>query len=158
MKLLLAVALISASFATQARDIDAKVIVGFSSYHFNSSDRKYLNQSNPSIGLELYDVQAVYVSKNSWDEESLYLTYTPDYKVNDYLSLSANIGIATGYKCTNHVKQGDFTYTTGSYCSTSGVVFLPALTVDYSPLANRFALSVSVNPSVAMLSVNYSFD
>ena len=158
MKLLLAVALISASFTTQARDIDAKVIVGFSSYHFDSSDRKYLNQSNPSIGVELYDVQAVYVSKNSWNEESLYLTYAPDYKVNDYLSLSANIGIATGYKCTNHVKQGDYTYRTGSYCSNSGVVFLPALTVDYSPFANRFALSVSVNPSVAMLSVNYSFD
>jgi len=158
MKLLLAAALISASFTTQARDIDAKVIVGFSSYHFDSSDRKHLNQSNPSIGIELYDVQAVYVSKNSWNEESLYLTYTPDYKVNDYLSLSANIGIATGYKCTNQVKQGDFTYTAGSYCSNSGVVFLPALTVDYSPFANRFALSVSVNPSVAMLSVNYSFD
>jgi hypothetical protein len=157
MKKILLALLIGSSFTAQAKDIDAKLVIGTASYHFSSESRRFLNQTNPSIGLELYDVKAVYVSANSWNEESLYLTYSPDYKVNSYLSLSANIGIATGYKCSNNVKKGDYTYN-NDYCSNSGIVFLPAITADISPLGNDFALSISANTEVAMFSISYSFN
>lgn len=135
---------------------DTKIIVGFGSYHFGSEEHKYLNESNPSIGLEMWDIQAVYVSANSWNEKSLYLTYAPDYKVNEYLTLTGNIGMATGYKCSNRVDVGD-QYMPIEYCSNSGVVFLPAVTVEYHPLANDFALNVSIAPTVAMFSASYDF-
>ena len=86
-------ALLLASLNTQAADIqnigdwsksEPSIIFGYASYHLDKSDHKYLNESNPSIGFEAWDVQAIYVSSNSWGEKSLYLTYTPDYDFNEY--------------------------------------------------------------------------
>ena len=90
------------------------------------------------------------MSKNSWGNESLYLTYTPDYVVNKYLSVSANIGIATNYRCDD--KYGGLH---SDYCSKSGVVFLPAVSIDYSPFGNNFAVAAGITPMAAMFSVNY---
>lgn len=164
MKKLLIAALITTSFSANAGlDIqnfgdfskaDAKLIVGIGSRHFESNDHKYLNESNPSIGVELWDLQLIYVAKNSWNKKSIYLVYAPDYKINDYFSVSANLGIATGYKCSN--SAGDSGYTLEpENCSSSGIVPLPAVTLDYSPMANNFALSVSITPIVAMFSLSY---
>jgi hypothetical protein len=166
MKKLLLASIIMASFSANAAinlDVanfgqldkaEAKIIVGFGSYHFDSVAHEMLNEINPAIGFEAWDIKAVYVSANSWDEKSLYLTYSPDYKVNDYLSFSADIGLATGYTCD--LTASNENYKIG-YCSDSGIVFLPALTVDVSPFSNNFALSISVTPEVAMFSTSYSF-
>ena len=162
-KLLLAT-LLSVVTQAQAIDIvhigeiskaDAKIIVGIGSRHINSDDHKYLNESNPSIGVEAWDVQAVYVSKNSWNHKSLYLTYAPDYELNKYITLSANAGIATGYKCSNSVDIHNGVYTS-QYCNKIGIVALGAVTVDYKPFAGNTALSLSFTIDVLMLSVNYS--
>ncbi len=136
---------------------NAKVIIGLSSMHFRAKDRRFLNEVNPSIGLELWDIQAVYVSKNSWSKGSVYITYSPDYKINNYISIASNIGIATGYKCTNIATKNEYRLHNDRLCSKSGVIFLPALTVEFRPLANAFALNVSITPSVAMLSASYDF-
>ena len=152
-KLILATA-IAASFNAHAA-MDAKLIVGLGSYHFDKDCHDVLNEVNPAIGFEAWDVQAVYVSKNSWGKKSLYLTYSPDYKINDYFTVGANLGIATGYKCSNHAENERIDLAPIN-CSNSGVVGLGAVTVDYSPLANDFALSVSIAPAVAMFSVAYN--
>lgn len=135
---------------------DTKVIVGFGSMHFEENSRKYLNQVNPAVGVEMWDIQAVYVTKNSWDKPSLYLTYAPDYKINDYFTLSGNIGLSTGYKCSNEMINGNVIIEI-SYCSDSGVVALGAVTLEYHPLKNGLSLAVSVHPGAAMFSTNYEF-
>lgn len=134
---------------------EAKLILGFASRHFESNSHKYLNEFNPAIGIEAWDIQAVYIDKNSWNKKSLYLTYTPDYRVNDHLSLSLSGGIATGYKCSNFTKKGNHTHYI-NFCSGTGIIPFYAATIDYSPFADNFSVSVSINHSVAMLSVNYS--
>ena len=150
-------------------NMDAKVILGTASYHFSDLDRKTLNQYNPSIGFEAWDVQAVYVSKNSWSKKSAYVTYTPDYEVNEYITLTAQVGFATGYKCSNsvttdkdfsykghEVSRGTKIYNEGT-CSGSGVIPMAALTVELSPFGNGFNTSVSVTSTVAMFSIGYDF-
>lgn len=134
---------------------DPKVILGVGSRHIDSVEHENLNEDNPSIGVELWDIQAVYVSKNSWDVPSWYLTYTPDYKVNKYLSLAFQGGVATGYTCDLTIR-GDGVIYTNTYCSKSGVVPLAALTFDIKPTGDVFALSVSLSPEVIMFSVNYT--
>lgn len=164
-KLILAAALLIPFTASAELDIlnigdtskaDAKIIIGIGSRHFDKVDHMILNEINPAIGLEAWDIQAVYVSKNSWNEKSLYLTWSPDYKINEYITLSANIGIATGYKCDNSVQHDGDKYVIG-YCSDSGIIPMYAATIDYIPFANNFAISASANHSVVMFSVNYSF-
>jgi len=155
MKKLLMASMLLASLNAQA-DADAKLIVGYGSFHFDSYEREVLNQDNASIGLELYDVQAVYVEKNSFNEQSVYATYTPDYKINEYLSVSANVGFATGYKCDTYIMNGNIK-TTPLLCSDSGLIPVAGFTIDYSPFANNFNLSLSVTPAVAMFLTNYNF-
>ena len=133
---------------------EAKIIVGLGSRHFDSVKHEMLNESNPSVGFEAWDIQAVYVSENSWGKQSLYLTYAPDYEINSYLSIFCNFGIATGYTCDQSVSNKDYTLTP-EYCSDSGIVALPAITMDFHPLANGFALSLSFTPSAVMLSASY---
>jgi hypothetical protein len=166
MKKLLTLSLAFFTFNANALDIlnlgdvdraNTRVIVGVRSRHFDSVAQEMLNESNPSLGLEVWDIQAVYVSKNSWDKKSLYLTYSPDYKINDYLSVSAQAGIATGYYCSNSMTKGNKSVKP-SYCNDNGVVFMPALTLDVHPLGNGLAFSVSVNPAVAMFSISYTFN
>ena len=155
--------LLALSASAQSADIhhfgdtnfaDTKIIVGMASRHFNSDDHKYLNETNPSIGLEMWDIQAVYINKNSWNNKSLYLTYAPDYKINDYLSASIQTGIATGYTCDSSIKLSKGTYRS-DYCTSSGIVPLTALTLDIKPTGKDFALSFSVTPEVAMFSFSY---
>lgn len=133
---------------------DTKIIVGMASRHFNSDDHKYLNETNPSIGLEMWDIQAVYVNKNSWGNRSLYLTYAPDYEINNYLSVSMQTGIATGYKCDAAINTEEGVYRNDN-CTSSEVVPLVALTLDIKPTGKDFALSFSVTPDVAMFSFSY---
>ena len=157
MKALLTTLLLIAAFNVNA---DTSLILGMKSYHFSGELRERLNQNNPSIGVKYNNVQAVFVSKNSWNEKSLYLTYNQEFKINNYISLTGDLGIATGYKCSNsvrvNVKDGYRTYH-NTTCSNSGILPLYAVGFDFSPLANNFALSVSVNHSVAMFSTKYKF-
>lgn len=149
-KLILAV-LITASNQVNATDL----ITGVACRHLDKEDHKYLNEINPSIGVEVNDIQVVYVSKNSWNHKSIYATYAPDYVVNKYVTLTANVGFATGYKCSNSLKIGDGNNYTTNSCNDIGVIPLAAATIDYSPFANNFAISLSINPSVAMFSLKY---
>lgn len=152
-KLIVLLMFLGISLGSQAAP-ESKLIVGMGSYHFLPLDHRILNEANPAIGIEAWDVQAVYVSKNSWNKKSLYLTYTPDYKVNDYITISANLGIATGYSCSNKMTYNGRSYHE-EYCGD--IMPLYALTMEYSPFANNAAIAVSVNHMVGMVAFTYSF-
>ena len=162
MKKLLLTTLLASSL-THAADIqnigdwsqaEPSLIIGFASRHIDSDDHKYLNESNPAIGVEAWDIQAIYVKHNSWNHESLYLTYAPDWKINRYITLTAQAGIATGYKCNLSMISDEIDYHNTS-CTKSGVTPLAAATVSIRPFKNNFAVDLSINPSVAMFSVSY---
>jgi len=154
MKKLLTAVLIIASFTVSAKP---KLIIGIGSRHFSEKSHEMLNENNPAVGVELLDVQAVYVSKNSWGKKSVYLTYTPDYQVNDRLSLSLNIGAATGYKCSNSVTKNNYILTPVN-CSEVGIAPVAAVSVDYAPFDKSLAFSVAIAPTVAMFYLTYSFN
>ena len=160
-KLLLATLLatsFNASAGIESDTTEVKLIVGFGSYHLTGDDAKYLNQVNPSIGIELWDLQAVYVSKNSWNAKSLYFTYAPDYKVNNYVSLSANIGFATGYSCDDMkiIDKGVVMYE-NKKCSSAGVIPLIGVSAELSPFGNNYSALITITPEVIMFGATYKF-
>lgn len=132
---------------------DVSFIRGFGSYHTAPIQLEKLNGINPAVGLEVNDFQAVYMNKNSWEKNSAYVTYSPDYKVNDYIDLSLQVGFATGYKCGT--KFNGLTIVT---CTKSGFIPMGAATVSYAPTGKGLTFSLSANPAVAMLSVKYDFN
>ena len=135
---------------------NTKLIIGGGNDHFNKDERELLNYVNPAIGVEMWDIQSVYVGKNSWYEKSVLLTYTPDYKVNNYLELSLNVGVASGYKCNNFVWKGRKAIIIDN-CSENGIIPMVAATVSVKPFANGLSFAMSVNREVAMFSVAYEF-
>lgn len=158
-------ALLFASLNAQAADIqnigdwskaEPSVIFGCSSYHLDKLAHKYLNESNPSIGFEVWDIQSIYVSSNSWGEKSLYLTYAPDYAINEYISVSTQVGIATGYYCSNKIELENDTYRNNNSCSGNGVIPMTAITLTIKPTGKNFGLSVSATPSAVMFSASYA--
>lgn len=155
MRLLVALVIVLSSNVS-ANALGAKLIIGAKSFHFNSESHKYLNEANPSVGIKISDIKTIYVSKNSWNEKSIYLTYSPELKINKYISASIDAGIASGYKCSNQVTTNGHKFHMNGACNKYGITPLYAITVNYSPLHNNFAVSVSVNHRVAMLAFSYS--
>ena len=147
--------LLGMTFAIDCK-ANSKIIIGGGSLHFDSRSFKRLNQFNPSVGIEINDIQAVYIHKNSWNKKSLYMTYAPDYKINEYLTLTGQVGFATGYKCTNTIKYKGGTQNI-NYCSSVGVVPLGAVTIEYKPFRNEFSILTSIAPTVAMFAIGYDF-
>lgn len=138
------------TFNAQADD---SIIIGYGSYHMSAIEREGLNQVNPALGFELNDFQVVYMNENSWDKNSVYATYAPDYKINDYLSVTAQVGFATGYKCGTELNG-----LTIGFCTNQGVIPMAAATINYAPVGKGLTFSLSANPMVAMFSVKYTFN
>jgi hypothetical protein len=166
-KSIIALCLSLASLSSYSTDIsnfgnwakaEPKVILGGASLHYKAVSRENLNQVNPSLGLELWDVQVVYVDKNSWDTSSWYVTYTPDYVVNDYLELSLQMGIASGYDCERSkiINNGSHTLK-ADYCTSMGIVPLIGATVTVKPFGNGLGVFTSVTPSALMFGVSQDF-
>lgn len=158
------------SFSAQAVDFDianigdlskadAKVIVGAKSVHFNKDSRAYLNESHKAIGVEAWDLQVIYIDNNSWNEQSFYVSYTPDYKINDYFTITAQVGFATGYYDTNEVIQDDGYrfYADTSLYNESGIIPMVGATVSYYPTGDDFSLNMSVTPAAAMFTASLDF-
>ena len=135
---------------------EPKVIIGLGSYHLDKIERAALNQVNPGVGFEVWDVQTVYVTKNSWGNPSFYVTYTPEYEFNDYFAIGLQAGVATNYKCTDTVKYNNMTYTTG-YCSDSGVVLIGGATAYVNPFADGWGIDTTITPVAIMLDISYKF-
>lgn len=134
---------------------DASLIVGFGSYHYDKEDHKYLNESNPAIGLEIWDISVVYIPENSWENTSFYVTYNPDFYESKWLTVSGNIGFATGYGDDEKVVRGTHTYT-GTTPTWMGLAPLFGITTQVN-LTDNFSLTATATPVVAMFGGRYNF-
>ncbi|WP_019613782.1 hypothetical protein [Psychromonas ossibalaenae] len=140
---------------------DPILFLGIKSYHIQKSSHEHLNENNPSIGIELWDISVVYVSKNSWNDTSVFVTYVPDYEVNNYLSLRAFVGFATGYYDTTSLRvqsgENEYTTLTPSVSSSSGVIPIAGVGLTVYPLGSNFGINADLTPDVLMFSASYKF-
>ena len=136
-----------------------KVIAGARSIHFVRVQREVMNQSHLSIGFEYKDVQVIYVDNNSYGEHSFYVSYAPDYELNDCFTLSANIGFATGYYDDNSIEKNGITISASgsSLYNSSGVIPLIGATISYHTPVEGFDLNATITPVVAIFTVSYDF-
>ena len=135
---------------------DASIIVGGMSYHFDKNNHKYLNETNPSIGVELWDISVVYVHENSWNDESFYITYSPELWTSDILTLSGHFGAATGYHKGQYVVREDGGRHTNVMPTFLGLTPLVGLTGKLH-ITDNSSIDLSVTPVVAMLSTSFYF-
>ena len=138
---------------------DFSVVLGIGSRHISAEDHRILNETNPAIGFEIWDIQVVYVSANSWEDESFYVAYSPEvYTMNKYFSISANAGFATGYDRDAQIEHDGITYHAGKLgTSKSGIVPLVGISLNVSPFGGNFTAVTTITPMVIMQSFNYSF-
>lgn len=139
--------------------MDAKIIVGAKSIHFDKNSREYLNESHKAVGFEVWDIQVIYVEKNSWNEQSFYVSWAPDYEINDYFTITPQIGFATGYYNTNEVirEDGYRFYADTDLYNESGIIPMVGATVSYYPTGGNFSLNTTITPAAAMFSASYDF-
>lgn len=171
-KSLLILVLVSLSCNTSASDIDIlnigdtdhaniEFIVGTGSYHHDSLGRQVLNQFNPAIGIEAWDISVVYTNDNSWGDDSFYITYTPDYQVNDWLSLRAQVGFATGYSNDSIIYlqdpvEGGYRYYQNEMYIYNGITPIFAVGAQIEFVEN-ITVNIDVSPFVTTFSASYHF-
>jgi hypothetical protein len=153
MKTLLIIMVLACTTASASQD--TKLIIGVGSFHYRAESREYLNQENPAIGLEVYDVKVVYTTKNSWGTPSVYATYAPTFYSYKAINLSYELGMATGYKCTNEAVNNGH-HLTIEYCTKSGVVPVVGITVHLD-VYNGLGVDYTLTPTVAIFSLTYDF-
>lgn len=167
-KSIIALALTLASTSVSALELDianfgsvekaeTSVIIGYGSYHFESWSHENLNEVNPSVGIEMWDVSVVYVSSNSWEETSFYVTYSPEMYESKYLDVSLNVGFATGYYDDNTiVRDGVEYYHDNEYLNSAGIIPLVGVTAK-AKITEYFSANLTITPAVAMFSTSFNF-
>ncbi len=136
---------------------DTSVIIGYGSLHFDSWSHEHLNEVNPSIGLEMWDISVVYVSKNSWEDTSFYITYSPEIFESKYLDISLDMGIATGYhQDATIVSNGVEYYHDNEFLNSAGIIPLVGVTAK-AKITEYFSANLTITPAVAMFSTSFNF-
>lgn len=132
---------------------DTSVIFGYGSAHYD--DAEWMNESNPAFGIEMWDLSVVYVSKNSFENTSFYVTYAPDFYESKYVTISGNFGFATGYHKEEIVVKGNETYT-ARIPTWMGLAPLAGITVK-GHVTDHLSVTATITYNVAMLGGEYKF-
>ncbi len=136
--------------------MDASMQIGSMSYHFDSNSHKYLNETNPSIGVELWDISVVYVHKNSWNENSVFVSYSPDIIETHSFVLSGQIGLATGYNSNQYVVKDNGAKHKNGIMTVFGFAPFVGLTGKVF-VSNNTTVNLTVTPNVATLATEFRF-
>ncbi len=136
--------------------MDASIQIGATSYHFNKKDHKYLNEANPSIGVELWDISVVYVNKNSWNTRSLYVTYSPEIVERDFFVLSGQFGFATGYSNNQYIRKTNGARYQNDMLMFFGLTPIIGLTGKIS-ISKQTNINLSITPDAAGISTEFKF-
>ncbi len=136
--------------------MDASMQIGSMSYHFDKNSHKYLNETNPAFGVELWDISVVYIHKNSWNENSVFVSYSPDIIENQYFVLSGQIGLATGYNDNQYVVKENGARHKNAMMTIFGLAPIVGLTGKVF-VSNKTTLNLTVTPSVANLTTEFRF-
>lgn len=147
---------VSSASANIFEEYETSIIVGAVSYHYNENDRKYLNQSHPSIGFEVNDFSVVYVPKNSWDNTSFYITYNPEFIETKYFDIGGTIGVATGYNEDEVMDLGNGNTYNGGTPTWMGLAPIIGVTVK-AHVHDNIDVNLTATPLVAMLTTSYNF-
>lgn len=133
-----------------------KLIAGGTSYHYDSSDREYLNEVHPSLGVAFNGFQAVYTTKNSWEKASLYVSYYYDFNLGEHLVVAPHVGFATGYEKGVSLWDSDSqtTYHGSDKYNSTGLIPIAGVSLTYYPTTEiDLGFMVTATPYVAMFNV-----
>ncbi|AXH70947.1 hypothetical protein [Vibrio phage BONAISHI] len=136
---------------------EPSIIIGAMSYHFDAEDHKYLNETHPAIGIELWDISVVYTSENSWEEQSFYVAWRPDVLETQHLDISIDLGFSTGYYEDSYVVRDGYRYSrTEGINIIDGIQPLGAITFE-GKINKEFSIEATISYGVGMLSGRYNF-
>ena len=98
---------LSALISFGATADDFYFITGAFSKHYSYAGQ---NETHPSVGIQYNNFSAIYIEKNSIENQSIQIAYGDNFVKSKWIDLGYRIGIATGYQDGTVFDNGRRTY------------------------------------------------